>query len=540
LPSLRPSSVRQPLPGATAFEPLESLVLSQGQPVSPSVSASVTQAVTSPCCPTGPSLSSSSKSLLRQARALGEGAALAATSDAGQATTAAMLGEFRQGLCPYLAQATQNQGPEWSALDVLRQNLQDDNLDPVQFLDKVHDYYGSSVQVGNVLFEARPEVVQDILTQTDNDRAQKDDFGKSTLQIQGLGSVYGDNSVFLLSDEGWKQRRELLQPFFTGEHVLSEDKHSHLVQTIHRHFDSWALGQPIDLGAKLRALTLDVAMQHMFGEELPPAELERSAALFERAGEFVTNRFLGRGEDCPSELRAELDAWADERLSGRAPGAGRNDMLQALLNSPQGQDRQALRDEILTMTMLGHETTAALLSSTAAQLSQHPEVVAQLREEYRQEVGSGAPTLKQTQALQGTKAALKESTRLHAPNYLVSREAKHDVRLETPDGPMDVRKGTQILMALQEVNQDEAYWGPSGPPEEWIADRDGARLYSFGGGGRVCLGQVLARLESNLVLSQMVERFELQAVAPQPAAPLSDFSSRPSDMRFVLHKRNPS
>lgn len=528
MPVLRPAG-RRGVTSAAHTDPVESFVSSVATP--PAAASG---------CPTAPAVAPGAKALLRQGRALGEGAALAGTADPGQAATAELLAGFRQGLCPYLAQATENKGAEWSALDVLRENLQDDNLDPVQFLDKVHDYYGSSVQVGNVLFESRPEVVQEILTQTDNDRGQKDYFGKSTLQTQGLGSVYGEDSVFLFSDEKWKERRELLQPFFTGEHVLSEENHSHLAQTIDRHFDSWAVGEPIDLGAKFRALTLDVAMQHMFGEQLSPTELERSAALFERAGEFVTNRFLGRGDGCPPELRTELDGWADARLVGRAAGQGRNDMLQALLDSSSGQDRQALREEILTMTMLGHETTAALLSSTAAQLSRHPEVVAQLREEYRQEVGSGAPTLKQTQALQGTKAALKESTRLHAPNYLVSREAKQDVSLDTPDGPLQLRKGTQILMALQEVNQDEAYWGPSGAPEEWIADRDGARLYSFGGGGRVCMGQVLARLESNLVLSQLVERFDLQPVGAQPATPLSDFSSRPSDMRFVLHKRSPS
>lgn len=491
-------------------------------------------------CPTGPTVSSGTKSMVRQSRALGEGAALAATADPGQAATAEVLAGFRQGLCPYLAQATENKGAEWSALDVLRQSLQDEQMDPVQFFDKVHDYYGPSVKVGDVLFESRPEVVQEILTSTDNDRGNKDLFGKSSLQRQGLGSVYGEESVFLLSDEQWQTRREMLQPFFTGEHVLSEEKHAHLLQTVQRHFESWTIGQPIDLGAKLRSLTLDVAMQHMFGQQLSLAELDSSAGLFERAGEFVTNRFLGRGAACPADLRAELDAWADERLAGRASGEARTDMLQALLDSPQGQDRESLREEILTMTMLGHETTAALLSSTAAQLSQHPELVQQMRAEYRQEVGTAAPTLKQTQALAVVRAALKESTRLNAPNYLVSREAKHDLKLETEDGPLELRKGTQVLMPLQEVNQDQEYWGPSGPPEQWIADREGGRFYSFGSGGRVCMGQVLARLESNLVLSQLFESFDLKPVAAQPSVPLSDFSSRPSDMQFVLQRRTPS
>lgn len=484
-------------------------------------------------CPTSPNLTSTTRSLCRQGRALGETAALQGSGDAGQVATAQVQGSFRQGLCPYLAQATKNAPGDWSALDLLREGLEQKQLDPVDFLHQVHQQYGPSVQVGDVVFESRHDVAQQILTATDPKHGDRDFFSKSALQSHGMGDVYGNESLFLLSDQRWSERRQLLQPFFTGHQVLSEAKHSEILETVDRHMQQWPVGQPVDLGAKLRELTLDVAVQHMFGQQLSPEELDRSARLFEQAGTYVTNGVLGRGEACPAELRSELDRWAEERLAGRRAGEPRADMLQALLD--HSSDRQTLRDEILTMAMLGHETTANLLSWTVAELARHPEAVSQIREEYGSEIGSARPTLEQSQDLGEVRSAVKESTRLHAPNYLVSREVTRDITLDGPQGQLDLRKGMQVLIPIQEVNRDVE----SGAAENWDPERPGSRLYSFGGGFRVCLGQVLARMESQVVLSQLVERFEFRPVDPGAPQPQSDFSTHPKNMEFVLTPRQP-
>ena len=167
------------------------------------------------------------------------------------------------------------------------------------------------------------------------------------------------------------------------------------------------------------------------------------------------------------------------------------------------------------LTMLGHETTANLLTYSAAELARHPQELAELRAEYQASIGSARPTLDQTTSLRVTRNAIKETTRQHAPNYLVSREALQDVSL---DG-MLISAGTQVLMSIPDTNEQA----------------DG-KIFSFGGGTRVCMGQVLARLEAAVVLSQLMTRFDLEATAQTSLAPKSDFSSRPADAHYTLHR----
>ena len=478
----------------------------------------------------GPSLGVQGRRLQRQHKALSEPFSLLSGGPA-QVATAQVQSQFRQGLCPYLSQATQNSpAQDWSALDALRQGLEEQKLDPVDFFHQIHEQYGPSLSVGNVVFESRPEVVQQILSGSDHSEPGKDHFTKANLQKEGLGPVFGGHTLFVESDQTWRDRRALLQPLFMGDSVMSSSNHDHLLQVASKHLDALPCGTPVDLNSKLRALSLDVALSHMFHLDLEPSELESMARIFARGGQQAQGRMLGVGGDDP-ELQKDLNAIADRLISSGQSGP----VMQALMTSPLAHDPEGLRQEVLMLAMLGHETTANLITWGAADLVAHPQELQALRQEYDLVVGPHqAPTYQQTGHLEQVRSALRESTRVHTPNYLVSRQAKHDVEISTPGGDLKVTAGTQILMPLQEVNReadsDHALdWDPAGP---------GGRMYSFGGGHRVCMGQVLARLEAAVVLSQLMTRFDLEPVATTSMAPHSDLASRPQNSHFVLTPRS--
>ncbi|MBS2037865.1 cytochrome P450 [bacterium] len=504
--STTPLKTRRPTP--TASEPQERASLS--------ALAGLQQ------CPLGPQLSGLTRNLSRQNRALGESSALAAGGGPTQAGTTLIQAQMRQGLCPYLSQATQNNpSQDWSALNLLRQGLEQGQTDPVDFFQGLHQSYGPSLQVGDVLFETRREVVNAILVGTENPVAERTHFSKSSLQKQALGSVYGDHTLFLESGEAWQSQRSALLPHFTGQRVMSESNHQHLQELTHKHLDALPQDQPLDLNLKLRSLSLDVAISHMFGLSLELPELEKLADLFQRGGQLAQNRLFGI-EHQDDTLQNQLTELADRLIASPSP----QPTLQSLLADPKASDKEWLRQQVITLTMLGHETTANMLTYSVAELVNHPQQLAELRAEYAVTIGTARPTLDQTTALKATRNAIKETIREHAPNYLLSREALHDIQL----GDTLIKAGTQVLMSVQDTNRL--------PDNDWNPDREGAKMFSFGGGARVCLGQVLARLEASVVLSQLMTRFELRPTFETSLDPQSDFSSRPADAHYTLHRTN--
>lgn len=487
-------------------------------------------------CPTSPTVSPAAKTLSKQGRALGEQIALHAAGGPALAPAARQLSEFRQGICPYLTQQIKNNpGQDLSSLSLLSDALSEQKLDAVDFFKQAAEHYGPSFQVGGLIFETRPEVALKVLVGTEglpgDSNAHK--FSKSPLQIESLGSLYGHENIFLNGQSDWKARRSLMQPFFVGAKVLNETTHTHVLDITNRHLDTWAAealsDQPLDLNHKLTLLTLDSGLNYMFGVQLSPDELEQTAHLFKEAGRTAGDRLVGRSTPPPS-VQAGFDRLADRILKGRKAGEPRQDMLQALLDSPMGQNPQELRQELMTMTLLGHETTANLLSWTVAEMARHPHEL----EAYRAEISAALQNgngLDQTQSIGGGADIIRETARLHPPNFLLMREALEDDKIDSPGGSLSVKAGDQILMPLSVVNSHSV------TDSEWNPNRKGGKMFSFGAGTRVCMGQVFARLEAAVMLRQLTQRFDFSPVNSTTPGPATDFSSAPADSRYVLSER---
>jgi cytochrome P450 len=168
-----------------------------------------------------------------------------------------------------------------------------------------------------------------------------------------------------------------------------------------------------------------------------------------------------------------------------------------------------LRDEVMTLYLAGHETTALTLTWTWCLLAQHRRVEEKLVSEWQQVLAGRTPTVDQLQKLPYTAAVIFEAMRLFPPVYAIGREATADLEL----GGYQVKRGFTVLMS-QWVNHRDPEYFPE--PEEFRPERWENGLakripkfayYPFGGGQRMCIGSTFASIEARIVLATVGQRY---------------------------------
>ena len=289
-----------------------------------------------------------------------------------------------------------------------------------------------------------------------------------------------------------------------------------------------AAGAPVDLAEEMSSLTLDIVGRTLFGSDLSGAAEEISRAqgellrLFPRlvrpggmlAGSWPTPiRHRLRGS--VGRLDAVVHRIIDSRTVAEPGGVQHRDVLSILLaardeETGRPMPRQQVRDEVLTLLLAGHETTAVALTWAWFELSRHR----QAREWLAEELGSAhAADLLDDAAwerLPRTRAVLAETLRLHPPAYLMGRFTTADV----PLGDWTLPRSTACLISPYALHRDPRSWGPDvlqWRPDRWLtADGDydetapgqprGAYV-PFGAGSRMCIGAAFASMEATLVLA---------------------------------------
>ena len=183
-------------------------------------------------------------------------------------------------------------------------------------------------------------------------------------------------------------------------------------------------------------------------------------------------------------------------------------------------DDELLRDEVLTMLLAGHDTTALTLTYSWYLLSEHPDVRRTFHEELDSVLGDRDPTAADADELDYTEQVVKEAMRLYPPVYTVYREAREDDSVEG----FHLSAGRIISMPQWVVHRDPRWWnrpeefrperwddeaGDGGDEEDADPDRPDYAYYPFGGGPRRCIGETFAMREAKLVLATIGRRFEL-------------------------------
>ena len=350
--------------------------------------------------------------------------------------------------------------------------------------------------------------------------------------IQFLRPLLGDG---LLTAEGAHHRRhrKLLAPAFAPRRLASYGEV--MVAETREQVARWSPGDRIDLAAEMMQMTLAIAGRTLFG-----VDVRRDASTVARAIE-IGMRAIDAGMTSPLQLD---DRWPLPRhlrmrravamlddvvyrliRDGRALGADRGDVLSMLVLARDEDDGSQLadrevRDEVMTLLLAGHETTANTLTWTWYELGRHPEALARLEAEVGRVLGGRPVTTADLPALPWTAAVIDEAIRLHPPAYMTGREALREVEL----GGHRLPARSIVAVNIRGIHRRADYYPDplAFRPERMLPDARKARprhhYLPFGAGPRVCIGAHFALMEAQLALATMVQQARLRLLAHTVAA----------------------
>ncbi len=396
--------------------------------------------------------------------------------------------------------------------------------DVLAMVERMHRRHGDVVRwrLGAIPFYlvADPELVREVLV------TRHREFVKSRA-LQRARALLGHGLLTSEGDFHLRQRR-LSQPAFHRERVaaLAGDMSALAART----GEGWKEGAELDVGREMNAMALAIAGRTLFGASVEEEADEIGRALTDALGLFtrLSNPLAPLLDRLPvpatrrfHRARQRLDAtilrMIDER---RRSGEARADLLGLLLAARDeegdggGMTDEQLRDEVLTLFLAGHETTANALAWTWHLLGAHPEAEARFHAEVDAVAGGRLPGAADFPALPYTRAVLAESMRLFPPAYLIGREPKEDVAL----GGFRVRRRSVVLMSPWLMHRDPRFWDAPSEfrPERWTPEMEAAlprfAYFPFGGGPRKCIAEGFAWMEGVLALATLGRRWRLRPV----------------------------
>jgi|APTNR8051073442_1049403.scaffolds.fasta_scaffold01010_9 cytochrome P450 len=433
-------------------------------------------------------------------------------------------------------------------------SLPDFGTDLLGLLTRVAREHGDVVRlrlgpVTQALLLSHPERIEEVLA------TREGEFAKHRFFWRHVSRLFGDG-LLTSSGELWKRQHALIAPAFRQQRLaLSAEAMAAAANDL---VAGWRDGEERDVRHDMSRLTLDIAARVLFDRRLDHDALDRvlhavDLATAEIGGRF--RRFLTPPDWVPTPgnrrylaAARALDAVAAEIVGERrATAEGRSDLLSTLLLSrdPEGRPMhpRQVRDEVVTLLLAGHETTALALTWTLHLLAHHPEVAARVEAEVDAVVGPDRPpSVVDLADLRYVAAVLTEAMRLYPPVYVVGRETIREVEL----GGYRVPRGTVLLMSQWVVHRDERFFPEplAFEPERWT---DGSArglprfaYFPFGGGARICIGQPLALMEAKLVLAGICQRFRLADHDGGVIEPSASITLRPNRAVRLRVSRRPS
>lgn len=387
---------------------------------------------------------------------------------------------------------------------------------------------------------AHPEHVRHVLV--DEHRA----YDKQTKGFAALRIVLGNG---LLTSEGefWRRQRRIAQPAFHKERIASfGEAMVRAAESTAREWEDVAKrGATLDVAAEMMRLTLRIA-----GETLLSTDVTRDAAAVGRAVGVLLNEANGRILQ-PIEIPLSVPTKANRAvvaamsaLDGvvlrmiedrRRMTSGRpNDLLTMLMEARdeetgEGMTDQQLRDEVLTIFLAGHETTANALGWTFYLLSLHPGAARRMHAELHDVLRGRPPEVADLGKLTFTTAVLKEAMRLYPPAWIIGRRA---VQGDTVDG-YEIPPDSIVFVSPWVTHRHPAFWpNPEGfDPERFLPERAAEihryAYFPFGAGPRICIGQGFAMIEAVLLLAALAQRFRLDLVPGHRVVPQASITLRP-------------
>ncbi len=354
----------------------------------------------------------------------------------------------------------------------------------------------------------------------------------------------------LLTNEGtdWQHQRRLMVPAFHAKRLARLTEHmTCAAQEVGRRWDKTPDGQ-IDVHHDMMELALEVAVRALFSTtvtedthaiaraftELQKHILRRLWSFNPLTGHLPTARNKRFDKALEVLDSVVMRIIAEHRKEGVDHGDLLSMMLQVRDDNGQGMNDQQVRDEVMTIVLAGHETTANAMSWCWYLLDKHPQIAQKVRAEIHEVLGQRAPTYEDLPRLTYTRDVIRETMRLYPPIWLIPRTTTEDTTL----GPYNIAKGTIVMALPYLLHRHPRYWNNPErfEPERWAKDHDRPRytFMPFGAGPRMCLGKHFAMMEAQIALTTLLRGRQVKIDADHiPAQPL--LSLRPHRGRMTAH-----
>lgn len=377
-------------------------------------------------------------------------------------------------------------------------------------------------------------------------------YDKNTPSFRAVRIALG-NGLLTSNGEFWKRQRRIAQPAFHGENLK---RFAPIFNRLaDRYADQWdetrRAGQPVDAGTDMMKVTLTGVAEALFGEDL-----STQADAINQVFPIVLEELAHRTQT-PVALPLWIPSQRNQRLKaalGTIQGIVENmvqarrtrlrtttpdshahtDLLSTLMlardaETGESMSDQQLQDEVMTLLIAGHETTANALSWVWYLLDRHPEEQERLREELVSVTGGRPPTVEDLPRLRRLRMVFLETLRLYPPLWMFSRRALAADRL----GPAAIQPGNLIIISPYAVHRVPSLWPD---PEEFRPERfepgneqqrNKFAFLPFGAGPRMCMGMSFAMIESQILLGTLLSRFRTRLWKPEVLLPSPVVTLRP-------------
>jgi len=360
------------------------------------------------------------------------------------------------------------------------------------------------------------------------------------------------NGIMTSEGDFWRRQRRMMQPCF---HRRVLDRFARLIHEVNEKFaERWAAcaasGEPINLTQDASELTLEIVLRSIFGADLQRLERQLGANPFDVVAKEQNRdlKFAFRFRSLTKLIQQLLErrrsemSEGDKACDGGEPAGA--DFLGLLMAARDREHDAAMSDkelidEVMTLIVAGHETTAAALTWTWYLLSQHPGTTAELEAE-----ADRAPNailgLDAAESLAFTHQVVQEAMRLYPPGWLFTRRTIESDEL----GGYDVPARTDVFICPYTLHRHPEFWSA---PEEWRPERfagiDAKERHRFAYipfsvGPRHCIGENMAMFEMLVHVSRMTRRFRLSRASREPIELEAQINLRPRpDLMMRIEER---
>lgn len=356
---------------------------------------------------------------------------------------------------------------------------------------------------------------------------------------QALAPILGQG-LLNSEDELHQRQRRLVQPAFHRQRIASYAEV--MSRFTAQHIATWQDGQTLDLHDEMMRLTMVIVAQCLFDADVSGRASHLGDAITKLVEGFDFNRvgpvgqFIERFDFARQRRRDEVLAVLDNLIydlirQRRAEGVDHGDLLSMLVLGEEGEDRSSageqrmsdrqVRDELLTLFLAGHETTALAITYSFYLLSHSAEVEKKLLTELNAVLGdpqngtARLPKWEDLPRLEYTRRVFAEAMRLYPPAYATARIARHDDEI----AGCRIPAGSTLIVSQFVTHRDSRFWpdpecfDPDRFSPECEAERPKFAYFPFGGGPRRCIGEPFAWMEGQLLLATIAHRYDI-AVKP--------------------------